>query len=217
MLCIPILWVEGWLMRRPLDAADAARYMLLGLLLDGPRHGYDLARAFAPATALGSIVHLGASHLYALLVRLERDELVHGEVTAQVGARPPRHVYQITEAGREAVLHWVDEPVPRPRDVLLDFPLKLYLAQHIDPQRAATLVSRQRALFSDYLAVLEREERVPLDRDVTPQDAAFIRLLWEGRVARTRATLDWLDRCAAALAQGTVLGRRGGVDVAPTL
>jgi DNA-binding PadR family transcriptional regulator len=203
-------------MRRPLDAADPARYMLLGLLLDGPRHGYDLARAFAPATALGAVVHLGASHLYALLARLDRDGLVQGEVTAQVGARPPRHVYQITEAGRETVLHWVDEPVARPRDVLLDFPLKLYLAQHLDPQRAATLVSRQRALFTEYLAVLEREEHVSLDGVVTPHDAAFIRLLWEGRVARTQATLDWLDRCAEALAQGSILSGKGGVDVAKT-
>jgi DNA-binding PadR family transcriptional regulator len=203
-------------MRRPLDAADAARYVLLGLLLDGPRHGYDLARAFAPSTALGSIVHLGASHLYALLARLERDGLVHGEVAAQEGARPPRHVYQITEAGREAVLHWVDEPVARPRDVLLDFPLKLYLAQHLDPGRAAALVSRQRAIFADYLVALEREEQGRLDRDMNPQDAAFIRLLWEGRVARTHATLDWLDRCAEALAQAPALNGRGGVDVAHT-
>ena len=64
--------------------------------------------------------------------------------------------------------------------------------------------------------MLEREEHVPLDQDVTPRDAAFIRLLWEGRVARTQATLDWLDRCAEALAQDSVLGGRGGVDVANT-
>ena len=57
-------------MRRPLDAAEPARHALLGLLLDGPHHGYDLARRFAPGTALGDVLRLSTSHLYALLARL---------------------------------------------------------------------------------------------------------------------------------------------------
>src|SRR2546421_6636357 len=122
-------------MRRPLDAAEPARHALLGLLLDGPCHGYVLARRFAPGTALGDVMHLGASHLYALLARLERDGLVAGE-RQEAGSRPPRRVYHLTEAGREVALRWIDEPVARPRDVLLDFPLKLYLARHLDPSCA---------------------------------------------------------------------------------
>src|SRR5579871_365439 len=111
-------------LRYSLDAAEPARYVLLGLLLDGPRHGYDLARSFAPSTPLGEVVHLGASHLYALLGRLERDGLVAGQ-RQDDGVHPPRRVYRVTPSGRAAVLGWVDLPVERPRDLLLDFPLKL--------------------------------------------------------------------------------------------
>lgn len=218
-------------MRRPVDAADPARHMLLGLLLDGPSHGYDLARAFGPDTALGGVVHLSASHLYALLARLERDALISGEHEAH-GARPLRRVYHLTPAGREMVQHWVDEPVPRPRDVLLDFPLKLYLAGRLDAARAARLIDRQRALFDTYLLELEaapmattdipeavdrgylsraqdREGRVPAAQPRWPQDdaaavpdtdAQFSALLRHGRIARTRATLQWLDHCAQVLA-----------------
>jgi DNA-binding PadR family transcriptional regulator len=147
-------------MRRPLDTARPARYALLGLLLDGPRHGYDLLRAFGPSTPLGSTIHLGTSHLYALLARLEQDGLIAGEDQPQEG-HPPRRVFRLTEEGRAAVVRWLEETVARPRDVLLDFPIKLYLAHHRDPAQAARLIGRQRAQFAEYLASLEREEPPP--------------------------------------------------------
>lgn len=175
--------------RRALDAAEPTRHALLGLLLEGPRHGYDLARCFHPGTALGSVVHLSASHLYALLARLERDGLIAGAMQ-EAGARPARRVFHLTAAGREAAWRWLDEPVARPRDMLLDFPIKLYLIRRHAPERAAALIERQRRLFADYLTYLER---------AAPRgtDDAFIALMQEGRIARTRAALTWLDQCAA--------------------
>jgi len=186
--------------RRTLDTAEPARHALLGLLLDGPRHGYDLTRSFAPGTPLGAVMRLGDSNLYAQLTRLERDGLIVGEVR-ESGVRPPRRVYHLTEAGREAALRWIDEPVARPRDILLDFPLKLYLARHVGPDRAAALVARQRAFIATYLARLE-EVVARLEEDIPDAekgaDTAFIALVREGRIARTRAILAWLDRCAVS-------------------
>lgn len=181
--------------RRALDAAEPARHALLGLLLHGPRHGYDLARSFAPGSALGHVVHLGPSHLYALLARLERDGLINGE-RLESGSRPPRRVYHLSETGRAAALRWVEQPAPRPRDMLLDFPLKLYMARQMGPATAMTLITRQRDLFLGYLRQLEEEAQAPRADDA---EANFIALLREGRIARTQATLDWLDRCAEAL------------------
>ena len=181
-------------MRRPLTAAEPARHALLGLLLAGPSYGYDLARAFAPGTLLVTIMHLGASHLYALLTQLERDGLVGGQRLEQ-GSRPARRVFALTDAGRELVQHWLDEPVERPRDILLDFPLKLYLAHRQDPARSAALIARQRALFVSYLETLELEQR----HDVAGEDAAFRSLLYDGRIGRTRSALAWFDGCAEAL------------------
>ncbi|HXT36400.1 MAG TPA: PadR family transcriptional regulator [Chloroflexota bacterium] len=188
------------LTRRPVDAAGPARYALLGLLVAGPRHGYDLIHAFAPSTPLGSTIHLGTSHLYALLARLEKDGLIAGDPPAQ-GTHPPRHIFHITEAGHAALLAWLDEPVARPRDVLLDFPLKLYLAQRLDPPRTEGLITRQRALFTEFLRDLEAESP-PAD---DPLDDIFLALLREARMTRTRATLAWLDRCEALLGGARLL------------
>ncbi|HVC82173.1 MAG TPA: PadR family transcriptional regulator [Chloroflexota bacterium] len=203
------------LTRRPVDAAGPARYALLGLLVEGPRHGYDLIHAFAPSTPLGSTIHLGTSHLYALLARLEKDGLIAGDSRAQ-DAHPPRHIFHITETGHAAVLTWLDEPVARPRDVLLDFPLKLYLAQRLDPARTDGLITRQRVLFTEFLRDLETESLPAGD----PLDDMFLALLREARIARTRATLAWLDRCEELLGGARLLqrhhltgGPRGGEDL----
>lgn len=182
-------------MRWTLETAEPARHALLGLLLGGPRHGYDLARYFMPGTALGDVMHLGASHLYNLLARLERDGLVSSQ-RQETGTRPARRVYQLTEEGRAAALRWIEEPVARPRDALLDFPLKLYLARRLDPARAAALLAHQRALFELHAQRLEEEAAQPLEG----ADAAFIALVRQGRLARTRAVLDWLALCQADMA-----------------
>jgi DNA-binding PadR family transcriptional regulator len=182
-------------MHYTLDAADPARHTLLGLLLDGPRHGYDLARYFATGTPLGDVVHLGPSHLYALLGQLERDGLISGE-RQDSGKRPPRRVYQLTESGRADVMRWVDEPVSRPRDMHVGFALKFYLACRLGSQYAEVLISRQRDLFTAYLTDLENI--VPLEG--APHEQAFLAVMREGRIGRTSAALAWLDLCAAAVA-----------------
>ena len=90
---------------------------------------------------------------------------------------------------------WIDEPVDRPRDIMLDFPLKLYLADRQSRARSAELVARQSALFRTYLESLERQQ----PRAPEGEDAAFEWLLHDGRIERTRSALAWLDRCAEAL------------------
>lgn len=178
-------------------AAEPVRFALLGLLIEGPRHGYDLARSFAVGCALAEIVRLSPSHLYALLGRLERDGLITGH-REEVSAYPPRRVYELSDAGKEAISRWIDQPVEHPRDMRIEFPLKLYLARRLDPDRAAALVARQRTLFSSYVARLERE---PLPHG--PEgDEEFIALMREGRIGRLRAALSWLDRCSQAQPAG---------------
>ncbi|HEY8685115.1 MAG TPA: PadR family transcriptional regulator [Chloroflexota bacterium] len=178
---------------RDRGSAEPARFALLGLLLEKPAHGYDLSRRFAPNSALGDVIHLSPSHLYALLTRLERDALIAGEVQ-DAGNHPQRRVYRLTEAGREAVQRWIDDPVSHPRDMRIDFPLKLYIARGSGSQRVEELVDRQRVVFEEYIARLEAEV-VPADSGA---DAAFIRLMRIGRIGRAQAALDWLELCLDA-------------------
>lgn len=177
--------------RRERGAAESARFALLGLLVDSPAHGYDLARYFAPNSALGTVIRLSASHLYALLNTLERDGLIEGE-QRESGSRPQRRVYHLTELGATAVSDWVVVPVSHPRDMRIDFPLKLYIARRLGPDYASDLIASQRDVFRAYLDGLKHEHT-----KATQEDAAFVELIHAGRAGRAQAALLWLDHCEA--------------------
>lgn len=175
-------------------AAGATRHALLGLLLQRPAHGYDLARRFEAPAALAEIVHLTPSHLYALLGRLERDDAIAGE-HQDAGTRPQRRVYRLTPAGRAAVQAWLAEPVGHPRDMRIEFPLKLYIAHAIDPAQARRLADRQREVFLAYIARL-RVEPAAGGNDF---ERAYVDLMRQGRIGRAQAALAWLEACNPVL------------------
>jgi DNA-binding PadR family transcriptional regulator len=158
------------------------------LLLERPSYGYELARRFGRSTALGNIVRLTPSHIYALLARMERDALIEGR-QQDAGARPQRRVYGLTDRGRKQVLSWLDEPVSHPRDMRIEFPLKLYVARMVHRDGVADLIARQRRTLMEYI---ERLEAVPQPGG-SGIDQEYILLMREGRIGRARAALDWLD------------------------
>lgn len=130
-------------------------YALLGLLLDGPKHGYELARRFAPETALGEICHLEMSMLYALLKKQEKVEHIEAELESQ-GARPPKRIFHLTPLGRAAFMEWVRTPVGRSREIRLDFLVKLYFARLLGDDDVLALIDRQLEVC---LALLDRLQR----------------------------------------------------------
>lgn len=80
-----------------------SRLVVLGLLAEhGPLHGHQLRRA-AEARHVDSWGGVGPGALYRELHQLEAEELIELVRNEQVGKRPPRAVYRVTDAGREAL------------------------------------------------------------------------------------------------------------------
>jgi DNA-binding PadR family transcriptional regulator len=87
-------------------------YVLLGLLTQGPRHGYELKRGHDEQ--LPGARPLAFGQVYATLGRLERDGFVASAGTDRDGG-PDRTAYQITESGREHLIAWlqtIEAPAP---------------------------------------------------------------------------------------------------------
>jgi DNA-binding PadR family transcriptional regulator len=59
-------------------------YALLGFLIAGPSHGYDLHQRFR--VELGQVWHLSQSQAYAILKRLEQ----HGDISAKLTGETSR-------------------------------------------------------------------------------------------------------------------------------
>ncbi|HAX24497.1 MAG TPA: PadR family transcriptional regulator [Chloroflexi bacterium] len=165
----------------------AVEMVLLGLLRQGPRHGYDLTREFLPETVLGDIVRLEPSLLYANLKKLERDGLVRSTVQQQ-GSRPARRMLELTDLGVETLDRWLAEPVERTRDLRLAFLLKLYVARMPGSGDAEGLVARQRDVCRRFVESLREQ--------LDSEEDEFRRLVIEMRLAQNVALLEWLDRAS---------------------
>jgi PadR family transcriptional regulator AphA len=169
----------------------AAEFAVLGMIAatpDGEIHGYDLSRSFADS-ALGKIIRIEPGMLYHYLKKLARSGSITTRVEQQHG-RPDRQVHALTPEGRTALMAWLSEPVTSTREIRLDFLVKLYLAERLDPAHRARLVEVQKRVMQG------RAERLQVQvDDPQPQDPdnAFGDMVLRLRLSQTRAALEWLD------------------------
>jgi DNA-binding PadR family transcriptional regulator len=166
------------------------RLPLLALLAKEPAHGYELKtlleQIFGEAYPPPNV-----GQIYVTLQRLERDGLVRSQDVVQT-ARPNKRVYELTEAGREALSEWIDAPSEGPR-IRDDFFMKLALGPMSGITDRMDLINRQRR---HYLKLMRSLSRLAGD---TGRDSQIPRLLIEGAMLHVQADLDWLERCQEEL------------------
>jgi DNA-binding PadR family transcriptional regulator len=131
---------------------SATSHVLLGLLAEGPRHGYELKRAHDDRMPRARPLAYG--QVYATLGRLERDGLVAPAGQDRAGG-PDRTSYRLTTAGRVALDEWlatVEPPAPYVASGLL---AKVVVALLVaDRDRAAGYLIAQRAAHTARLREL---------------------------------------------------------------
>jgi len=123
----------------------STQHLLLGLLTQGPRHGYELKREHDERFPQAKPLPFG--QVYATLGRLLRDGLVEqGE--PEPGDGPDRRVYALTDDGQHALRQWladVEPPAPYVANPLLARVVVALLAHgsaadYLRAQRQAHLV-----------------------------------------------------------------------------
>jgi PadR family transcriptional regulator, regulatory protein AphA len=174
-----------------------AEHALLGLLAlaDGTAHGYELARRFRRGQPLGEVIHLEPGMLYKHLKKLASLGWLRMTVEEQQ-LRPPRQMCHLTPAGEAELRRWLAEPVARTREIRLEFLVKLYFAQQLDPALARRLADEQRAVMLQLADSLKAQlDELPAAEPVA--EATFRRLVLELRLKQTHAAADWLAEVAA--------------------
>jgi PadR family transcriptional regulator, regulatory protein AphA len=174
-------------------------YAILGLLMLGPRHGYELLPYFSDGGELGLVCTLGTPRLYALLHALEELDLVQCE-TSPPSSGPPRKIFSLTDAGTEAFGSWLGQPIRRLRQIRQDFLLKLYFSRQLPGHDTLGLIEGQIAACQAVSVELGAAAAGE------PPDS-FPRLVYQSREATADATVTWLEaerqRSPLAAAHGT--------------
>src|ERR1700691_3060850 len=135
-------------------------HAVLALLAGKQAHGYELKSSFEQAVG-DQWGGLNIGHLYQILDRLSRDELVESERQPQP-IKPDRVVHHLTPAGRGELDRWLSEPSARLRGYRDDFFLKLMAAaQAGDAQTLEGVLRRQRAHLLRELHALSEASSQP--------------------------------------------------------
>lgn len=125
-------------------------WVVLGLLAEAPAHGFALTRLLDRGGDVGRVWAATRPLTYRAIDQLEADGLV-SPVRTEAGAGPQRTVHRPTPRGRRALTTWLQQPVPRFRDVRAELLVKLLLLERSD-QPTEPLLAAQRATFAPLLA-----------------------------------------------------------------
>jgi PadR family transcriptional regulator AphA len=163
----------------------STEYALLGALMAGPGHGYEILEFIN--TALGSAWYVGTSPLYVLLKRLERDGLIYSRIETQE-TRPSKRVFTLTSEGKKVFLKWLYSPTEHVRELRIEFLAKLFFFHHLSLDGGSGLIKGQ-------VQVLEKiKERIE-QRHKKEKDP-FKKLVFGFKMTTIEAWLRWLIKQA---------------------
>ena len=159
---------------------------ILGVLVDGPSHGYSLKKYLGRSRGLD----INDGQLYPALRKLEREGLIQKEVVHQ-RAHPPKHLYRVTERGREAFLGWLegsDATAGLESFWKSEFLQKCAFFHHLEAEQIGPLVRAK-------LEEVERSlgELFALEGELDGQVGPYRRMVVEFGIRYQRMRQEWLE------------------------
>src|SRR6201994_2480467 len=163
---------------------------VLGLLRGRPMHGYEMFQTLVERHA-DRIVKIRPGSLYHVVDRLTEEKLIRRVATTRDGRRPERAVYEITDAGVEALQQRVAELIARPVHEFPQFTVALAEIATLDDDAAADAVD-------DRIGALEsRAAEIMALRDASVTPAGYL-VAFDYLLAMIHAERTWLKRLAGS-------------------
>ena len=115
-------------------------FILLAQLMNGPAHGYLIARIINDI--IGPFARLSYGRLYPLLAKLEENGLISSEIDSVSGKQRDRHlrIYTITDAGRMRFQLLMNDTNLNPGEYQKLFAYKVTAFRHVTPAERLRLI-----------------------------------------------------------------------------
>jgi PadR family transcriptional regulator, regulatory protein AphA len=159
-------------------------FALLGFLVAGPSHGYDLHQRFV--VELGHVWHMSQSQAYTILKRLEQ----RGDINAQIVEQnklPARQMLRITAQGRRHFNEWMEDISVNSRSIRLEFLTRLYFARIYKPEKVMQIYEAQ---CDEIKMTIERLETLLAN---LPPEQQFNQLSLDLRLRQMKLIQDWMS------------------------
>ena len=170
----------------------STEYVLLGALMSGQKHGYEIMQFLK--SSLEATWHVGTSQLYALLKRLEKEALLKSNIEQQ-DLRPSKRVFELTEKGRETFLKWLHSPTGHVRDFRIEFIAKLFFFYSLSIKGCPDLIDHQVSLFERVLKKIKTKK--------TAAEDPFADLVYTFKTENLKNLLKWLSDYAVPFFENT--------------
>jgi DNA-binding PadR family transcriptional regulator len=171
-------------------------YTILGVLMDAPAHGYSIRKHLEET--FSKDLGLNDGQLYPALAKLEGQGFIAKEVVEQRSS-PTKHLYRVTEAGREAFLRWLEGAEPDDARERLSFfwrdgfLQRCTFFERLDGEVAAAQVRARLAETARRAQRLESALTELEQREVDP----YRRMILEYGVRLQRMREQWLEELLA--------------------
>lgn len=168
---------------------------MLGMLSIAPMSGYDIRKRVAES--ISNFWTESYGQIYPILKSLVAERLVTKTVERGAG-KPDRHVYALTERGREELQRWLVEGVT-PKVERNELLLKLFFGEEValdtNIKHIEAFRELQRELLEKYKAIERQIKTEFADNSNLPY---WLLTVSYGRHVN-RALLDWCDESLAKL------------------
>jgi PadR family transcriptional regulator AphA len=168
-----------------MKTTPSTKYAILGALMSGPKHGYEILRFLA--SQLEPTWHISSSQLYLLLRKLEADRLLQSNVETQEN-RPSKRVFVLTSAGRKEFLAWMRRPTEHVRDLRIEFLARLFFFNSLSLEGGNELIEAQMEILKQIGKRIRQKQASEKDN--------FKKLVLGFKIATIEAWITWLIKHA---------------------
>lgn len=174
-------------MKNPVDTLTPMGVMVLALLRESDMHPYEMVRLLR-ARHDDRLLTITNGTLYHTVSRLQKNGLIDEIGIDRDGNRPERTTYTLTDTGRDAVIAWVRQELPRV-DRETDFRIALAEAHNLEREDVRSLLQQRRAALVDSHDMHRRG----LDKARAKGVPAQVLVEIEREEVLLEAELRWLD------------------------
>ena len=191
--------------RPPRTERSVPEWAALGLLCEGPRHGWAIARELASDGEIGRVFACTRPLVYRALGQLREARFVEERGTAASDEGPTRTTLAATRSGRSAFRKWRESAVEHVRDLRSELMLKLLFHERAGTDSTPLLRNQDAVLIRGELSLeLQLREAADFDRTL---------VLW--RLSVVRAALSFVEALLDQRTVDPVVYRPIGVIASP--
>ncbi|NDL56049.1 PadR family transcriptional regulator [Phytoactinopolyspora mesophila] len=187
--------------RRPVS--NLLGLAVLGLLHERPMHPHAVA-AELRERSLDRSFKVRTGSLYDVVAALERAGWIEAREKVQVGSRPERTVYGPTDAGRAALIDWVDELVRFPAEEFPAFVSAVTYLGVLEPADATSALRQRAERLRGVVEQLRDEHQAALaELDAEGKPRLFV-LEAEYALHMHEAEVAWIEKTIAEIESGAL-------------